>query len=335
MSNAIIFYEDKANQTQQKPQEEISGKIKMNFFNLVNNPINIPMDVESTDNLSKPKRGRPKKDATSQTKRLSDGTEIVLANEELPAYQSNVPYGDSYSETNNMLKSAIIQTDMMSNDIARDLSDIRLSKTLRKKYDYISLLSGTSSTLLTTKVTAIRELNKTITDCHNLELKRFKDLKLGGVEQDDDKRMMDMYNAFISTPVGGGGMGMSPMAGNFIPQSVDLTLGGMPNIVRANIDNSDAGYLNYVNHLTPEQNAMRHESNPNIKTVVIYDQSTGRRWFDVINIMTGESMPNVSRPDQMFLEDTTIDLRNKIARNTNLDTTYPLIVQGNAAAFEY
>lgn len=334
MSSAIIFYEDKVSQNQQKPQEEVSGKVKMNFFNLVNNPsISIPMDEESTDNLSKPKRGRPKKDATS-TKRLSDGTEIILANEELAAYQSNTPYGDSYSETNNMLKSAIMQTDMMSNDIARDLSDIRLSKTLRKKYDYISLLSGTSSTLLTTKVTAIRELNKTITDCHNLELKRHKDLKLSENEQDDDKRMMDMYNAFISTPVGGG-MGMSPVGGNFIPPSSDLTLGGMSNIIRANIDNSDAGYLNYVNHLSPEQNTMRHESNPNIKTVVIYDQSTGRRWFDVINIMTGESIPNMSKPDQMFLEDTTIDIRNKIARNTNLNTTYPLIVHGNAAAFEY
>jgi len=333
MSNAIIFYEDKTNQIQQRPPEEINGKVKMNFFNLVNNPINIPMDVESTDSLSKPKRGRPKKDATSQTKRLSDGSEIILANEDLPAYQSNVPYGESYQDTNNMLKSAIIQTDMMSNDIAKDLSDIRLSKTLRKKYDYVSLLAGTSSTLLSTKVSAIRELNKTITDCHNLELKRYKDLKLSANEQDDDKRMMDMYNAFISTPVGGGGM--SPVAGNFIPQSSELTLGGMPNIVRANLDNSDAGYLNYVNTLSPEQNLMRYEGNPNVKTVVIYDQSTGRRWFDVINILTGESVPNVSRPDQMFLEDTTIDLRNKIARNTNLDTTYPLIVQGNAAAYEY
>jgi len=331
MGNVILFYEDK---TQQKSQEEISGKVKMNFFNLVNNPtISIPMDEGSTDSLPKAKRGRPRKDSTTPTKKLSDGTEIVLANEELPAYQSNTPYGESYSETNNMLKSAIIQADIMTSDIARDLTDIRLSKTLRKKYDYISLLSGTSSTLLSTKVSAIRELNKTITDCHNLELKRYKDLKLTENEQDDDKRMMDMYNAFISTPVGG--MGMSPVAGNFIPPSSDLTLGGMPNIIRANIDNSDAGYLNYVNNMSPEQNLMRYENNPNVKTVVVYDQSTGRRWFDVINIMTGESIPNVSRPDQMFLEDTTIDLRNKIARNTNLDTTYPLVVQGNPVAFEY
>lgn len=331
MSSAILFYEDKP---KHKQQEEISGKVKMNFFNLVNNPtISIPMDEGSTDSLPKAKRGRPRKDATP-TKRLSDGTEIILANEKLETYQSNTPYGESYSETNNMLKSAIIQADMMTGDIARDLTDIRLSKTLRKKYDYISLLSGTSSTLLSTKVSAIRELNKTITDCHNLELKRYKDLRLAENEQDDDKRMMDMYNAFISTPVGGG-MGMSPVAGNFIPQSSDLTLGGMPNIIRANIDNSDAGYLNYVNNMSPEQNLMRYENNPNVKTVVVYDQSSGRRWFDVINIMTGESIPNVSRPDQMFLEDTTIDLRNKIARNTNLDTTYPLVVQGNPVAFEY
>lgn len=330
MRNAIIFFdqEEYQNKTPQvKEESKNNSNIKMDFYSLVNNPIKIPMEPVGTDlTVNGKKRGRPRKD----TKILSDGTEIVLANEsdtELSMLQTNVPYDETYNETNSMLKSAIFQADVMTNEIKNDLNEIRLSKTLKRKYDYISLLSGTSSTLLSTKVNAIRELNNIITNCHNLELKRFKDLKLSENAVDDDKRIMDMYNAFISTPIG-----TSSAPSNFMIPSADLTV-GMP-MVRSSVG-EDAGYVNYISNLSPEQNAMRYENDPNVKTVVVYDKGTSRRWFDVINIQTGESIPNISRPDSMFLEDTTLDLKNNIARNPNLNATYPLIVQGNSTMLEY
>ncbi len=244
----------------------------------------------------------PKK-KTSSKKSVGDGL-IVRADNDLPQTMTNTPYHESYAETNNMLKSVIYQSDAMSNDINKDLTEIRRSKTLKKKYDYISLLSSTSSALLGTKVTAIRELNKSITDSHNLELKRTKELKLSQAEEDDDKKISDLYNAFISTPIG--------VNSGFIPQSSE-----------------------YLTGMTPEQNMMRYEKDPNVKTVVKYQSDTGARWFDVIDLRTGESIDNSSKPSAMLLENLTLDIRNGIARDTNLDITYPLVVIGNKTIQEY
>ncbi len=275
----------------------------------------------------------PVKESTkkrSNKKPVSDGL-IVHADNNLPQVMTNTPYHESYNETNNMLKSVIYQSDTMSNEINRDLADIRRSKTLKKKYDYISLLSSTSSALLGTKVTAIRELNKSITDSHNLELRRTKELKLTQAEEDDDKKISDLYNAFISTPIG-----IGPGA-NFIPQSSELNFvpAGAMEIGATGMNNTDVGYEKYLSGMTPEQNMMRYERDPNVKTVVKYQTDTGARWFDVIDLRTGESIDNTSKPSAMLLENLTIDVRNEIARDTNLDITYPLVIIGNKNIQEY
>ena len=214
---------------------QITGK-KMSFS--VNKPIALTDDPSNF--IDQPKK---KKSKSPNVKTLSDGSKLVSGDDDLPETMKNTPYHESYTETNNMLKSVIMQSDIMTNEISKDLSDIRSSKTLKKKYDYISMLASTSSTLLGTKVTAIRELNKSITDSHNLDLKRAKELKLVN-EQDDDNRIMDMYNAFISTP-----MGIN--AANFIPQSQEMNY-----VPSGSIDtsSSDAGYVNYLNNLTPLSN---------------------------------------------------------------------------------
>lgn len=311
MKQAGIIYE-------KEDDINITGN-KMSFS--FNKEISLADDTIPTTNSETKKRGRPPK-----TKTLGDGSLMVPAesDKELPEYMTNVPYNDSYSETNNMLKSVIYQSDMMSNAINKDLTDIRSSKTLKKKYDYISLLSSTSSQLLGTKVTAIRELNKSITDSHNLELKRTKELKLNSMEQDDDKKISDLYNAFISTPMG--------VNSGFIPQSREMTYvpaGGI------DLGSQEVGYEKYLSNISPEQNMMRYENNPNVKTVVKYWSDTGARAFDVIDLTTGASVNNVSLPDPLFLENLTIDVRNSIARDTNLDRTYPLVVIGNKNIAEY
>lgn len=331
MSRIFSYEEPKIATNENEFKMDFSNLIGENSISLIDYPIK--EEIPTTKRKSK---SSSKKD-TTKTKKLSDGSEIVLAESEttaeLSVLQTNEPYSNSYNETNSMLKSAILQTDVMNTEIRSDLDSIRSSKTLKKKYDYIALLSGTSATLLGTKVNAIKELNKTINDCHNLELKRVKELKLTENEKDDDKQIMDMYNAFISTPIG---TNMSSNSASFIPSPSEITMSSMPGIVKVgDIGSTDAGYLNYVNNLTPAQNMMRYENNPNIETVVVYDQSTGKRWFDVIDMQTGQSVPNSDKPDQMFLEDTTIDTRNGIARNTNLDKTYKLMVVGSAIAMEY
>lgn len=318
----------------EKEKNKKEGLVDYSFNNFINNGVTIDQsEVSTPTDVSKKVKSKAKKKKTNvkektHTKKLSNGDEIILADDSdsggLEMYQSNEPYAETYHETNDMLKVSIMQMDTISTELKSDLDYIRASKTLKNKYKYIPELASTLGSLMNTKVTAIREINKTITDSHNLELKRVKDLKLNEVDkQDDDKYIMDMYNSFISTPVGGAPPQIAPSMN-------DMTLrSGIQNIVRANIGEDD--FTSYQNNMTPTQNAMRHEHNPDIKTVVIYDQETGRRWFDIINVRTGESIPNVPRPDNMFLEDTVIDINSKVARNTNLDQTYPVILAGGSS----
>jgi hypothetical protein len=114
-------------------------------------------------------------------------------------------------------------------------------------------------------------------------------------------------------------------------------------IVRADIGGSvptpgsqiDTSYLNYLSNLTPEQNMMRYEGDPNIKQVVVFDAATGNRFFQVIDTKTGNVVPNVPVYDQMFLEDTTLDLHTKIAKNINLNETFPIVVINEGVTSQY
>lgn len=303
-----------------KVDEKVPSLINLDFF--TSNQSLLPVEYVPED---KPKKKRRPK------KKIIDGQEIITKDKDdssqLPLYQTNEPYIDTYQETSNMLKSSIYQIDMLQSELKSDIDQIRSSKTLKKKYDYISLLSGTMSSLISTKVNAIREINKTITDSHNLEMKRIKDLKLNAaMEGDDDKRIMDLYTAYISTPVGtyNGPTAYNP------PNTMDMTLLNNNVLSTEMYQNMDNNYT-----VSPAVNRMLLMENPDIKTVVKYETATGNRYFDVINVKTGESVPGIERPDPMFLNDTTIDVRNGIARNINLDQTYTLITIDNPEINKY
>lgn len=296
-------------------------------FSFFDNPSNT--GVSMTPNLPlvvEEKEKKPRK------KRATEGKDYVpVEGKVLSKVESNEPYIDSYNETNAMLRSSIGQIDQLSGEIKSELDSIRTSKTLKKKYEYIAELTSTSGTLLGTKITAIREMNKVISDCHNLEIKRIKDLKIGADEADDDKKIMDLYNAFINMPMSAG----TPTG--IIPSASEITLGvnGMTPQVAAS-DVYDNGYQNYINNMTPEQNRMRMENNPNMQTIVIFNPETGERQFDVIDRTTGQSIPNMAKPDPFLFEDINIDVRNGVARNTALDVVYPLvIIGGNGKINEY
>lgn len=263
----------------------------------------------------KKKRGRPKKKI--------DSSEIVTVEEssptELSMLQSNTPYINSYEENNAALRGAVVQLDFLNNEVTEQIHAIKNSKTIKKKYDYISDLSAVSSNIISSKISAIRELNNTISKCHDLELKRTKELKLTTDDKTDDQRLMDMYNAYISVPMG---------TRYPTPNPIDLVTqsGGLNQF---NNTNEDFMYQQYQQNKTPEQNYMLQLEDPNIKTVVVYDRGTGQRRFDVIDMSTGQSVPNMPLPDPAFLDDTNINLKTGMARNSNINMNYPLIVVGD------
>ena len=63
-----------------------------------------------------------------------------------------------------------------------------------------------------------------------------------------------------------------------------------------------------------------------IDTVVVYDDATGNRWFDVVDKVTRQPIPNVEKPDPTYIYDLDINVRGGFAKDSNRNVTYPLIV---------
>lgn len=276
------------------------------------------------------KGGSTFKDDAEKKSRAKKRAESAMSGEVLPARvaeaasgSSGENYIQSYSKTNAMLEGAIAQTDQLSAEIKEDIDTIRASKTLKNKYTYLTNLTASSASLISTKIQAIREINSSISQSHKLELDRMKAVRDSEKEQNDDSRMMDLYKAFVNTPVGTyaspnipaiSEMAMAPGTNNILP----ISMGDIPD-----------------GQLSPEEIRMRMENNPNIMTVVKFNQSTGQRYFDVIDRTNGASIPNYPRPDAFLLDNTTIDIHTKSARNKDLDVVWPLVLIGDGDVSEY
>lgn len=318
MNTFIPFWEQPNNNEQINVNSNVVANDEGNIgvdFSFFSNDAAKKIDSGVSDVSDKPKkRNKPK---------VAVNGEVLPDREVNPipgATVADVDYASTYNETNNLIRGAILQADELGAEIRKDIEDVRSSKTLKGRYTYLVNLNASASSLLTTKISAIKELNSTITQVHNLELNRMKALKLDKADENDDMKMMDIYSAFVNTPIGT----YTPAA----PSIQDLTIGvnGQGNNISAveMVAQQQIGAP-----LTPEQNRMRMESNTNIQTVVRYDQTTGMRTFDVIDRNTGMSVPNYPRPDGFLLEDTTIDVANGIARNRNINTVWPLVVEGS------
>ena len=270
----------------------------------------------------KKKRGRPRK---------SDKVEMVHVNSdrEMSMMETNQPYITTYADTTQQLKNTINGIDMMASQIEHDLQMVRASRTLKKKYDYICELTSAAGSLVSNRISALREINSAITNAHRLDQARMKQNKeIAGV--DDDKAIMDMYNAFVNTPVGT----MQALPPGFsIPASALNGPNGLA--INRNGMTEDQMYDNFVQNPSPEMSAIRMEMNPNIKTVVVYNQETQEKYFDIVDVSTGQSVPGIERPSDRLLARMDINLRDGIARNIDANLSYDLVIVGNRRIDEY
>ena len=281
----------------------------------------------------------PSPSTTTKTTRKKKTTDTNPNNNIIPAekdtkYSQNEPYMNMYQETNNLLKTAITQLDIGLGEMQNDMTALRNNKTLRNKYQSMSMIQKNMGDFLGNKINAIKELNNVITKCNDMEFKRAKELK-EIQNQDDDARIMDLYNAMISMPVGGqsGSManGFSSPLG---PTTFDMTYAAnpnsnMPNIITSVDVNGDAGYEAYLQNKTPNQNMMSLSNNPNVQQVVIHNRNTGQSYFEIMDMSTMQPVPNTDRYDTSFLADTHLDLVNNIATNVNIGESYPIIQIGS------
>lgn len=309
--------------------------ITTNVDNTTLTPSIIPIAQNATEENTEPpkrKRGRPRKSEQQQSNTTT--TEIAPStnsnhspsNNTVSMCQTSEPYIDTFDETNDMLKYSIMQLDVLTNDVKNELDTIRNSKTLKGKYKYISELCSTASALVSSKISAIKEINSVTHNCHKLELQRVKDMKVSELnKQDDDKYITDLYNAYINTPIGG--------APNPALQYTSANVAGNMNALMNGVNtvnvNEEQNFQNYMNNLSPEQNRMILGDNPNIETVVVYDPNTGEKAFEVIDTNTGLSVPNYPRPNSTLLDDTSVDVSTGIASNTNIGQNWKVVVLGD------
>lgn len=325
---------DRIKKQQQKPVEKTSSDNVITGMNFdIFKEVTIPLNVEEV---------QPKQNTQKRKKSNIINTTGVVPADKDTRYSQTEPYMDKYQETNAILKSAIAQIDIGLQDMQSDLMMLRSNKTLRNKYQQMSMIQGSMGNYLGNKIAAARELNNTITKCNELELKRAKDLK-ELENQDDDKRIMDLYNAMVSMPVGGQAGMMNGFSNPLGPNTFEMTYAGNPNSPTPNIVTSiegqpenDIGYRNYIQNKTPAQNMMMLDSNPNIQQVVVHNRATGQSYFEIMDMSTMTPVPNTDKYDNSFLEDTHMDFINNIATNVNIGESYPIIqIGGDPILNEY
>lgn len=333
--------------SQPQPVQEVIPQQQMNFNNysgtgisfggLMNPNAVVPMVTEINENAPEVSiiDGSGKKRKSSKKK---DSDKPVSSAEIV----NNTVYSESYDATNEMLARTIAQVDELACNIKAELDAVRSAKALKGRYLYMTNMSSSLATLLSTKINAIKEINNSIKISNDAEYRRFKDNR--AIEaQDDSKYIMDMYKAYTSIPVGS--LPQSSIQYNKPPSMVDMTvssLGKQPDasdIFKADIVGGltagDSGFVNFMNNLTPEQNAMINEGNPNIKEVIVYDEATGRKYFDWMDYSTNKRVPNMPIKDSSLMEDFVIDPKTRTARNINMGISMPVIYQNEGAFNNY
>ena len=252
-------------------------------------------------------------------------------------------YEKGYIDNAKLLYSAIAQTESMYNNIDDELSKFRENKSYggRNRIMHISNYMNTQVGLINTKITAVRELNSVRNKINDLVLKKEQMMKDTN-EENSDKSIMDAYYALVNAPR----YGLPSVKQNLPPASINtgLTMAGnniptgsfSTSVVRGPMIQSeeDISFQEYQNNLTPVQKKMIADKDPNIKTVVVYDQTSGNKWFDVIDVTTGKSIPGIQRPAEFLLDNMRIDIRNGLGVNSNTNMTFPLVLLGTQAIDE-
>lgn len=316
----------------------------LNSSNLVQS--NNSVEVMTADEVAAEKRkrgpGRPPKNSPPIT--YTSGI-IEADNKKKNSPSTEIEKG--YDVTTKLLYGAIAQADNMYNNLDQELNNFRSNSHYggRNRMETMSNFMNTQVGLINTKVSAIRELNSSRSKINDLIMKREQMLKDTG-EENSDKAVMDAYYAFINAPRYGlptVNQALSPsslntgvnLAGQAIPTT---SIGGLSGVVSADPTNQQAvqntSFESYTQNLSPIQKRMIVDKDPNIKTVVVYDQSTGMKYFDVVNVSTGQSIPGVQKPAEFLLDTMRIDARNGIAVNSNANMTFPLVLVGMRAADE-
>lgn len=322
----------------QRPVQQVedTGGLGLNFGSLVDGtaetlPVAAPVVTELPE-----KKTRKRKSSSDKPEKINHAEEV-----------DQVVYSDTYMDTNALLHQTIGQLDVVAAEMKDELDKIVKSRTIKGRYMAMGNVSKSLSDMLSTKVQAIKELNNSIKAVNDMEYRRAKDNRSFESEQGDDKAIMDLYNAFVQAPVSANIPSTGPYSligpnindvmfgANQLPAGSNEVIASDGSIITYDTNQSQQNSMfnNYMSNLTPEQNAMINEGKT--ETVVVYDKATGAKSFEVVDSKTMQPVPNMPVPDPMFLADVTVDVRRKVARNTNLNQVYKVITVNDDTVSEY
>lgn len=333
------YYEyQKKMQALETPQIVSNGSNRR-FFSVVEDPKNNPKSMVPVDNIEVEQAQEKKRRA--KKKEVSEGESVIVRaskaagdKQEVERVSGTVEETSSaysYMETTGMLREVMGQIDAVNSELMREFDMVKHSRTMKNKHNVMIGLSENVGSLLSNKINAIKEINATITKANDLDYKKDKDRRAAAANVDDDKYIADLYKSFMNN-------NGAALANPQVPQ-IDPSIYGS-SVVRANMNTgntgiTDAGYLNYMSNLSPEQNAMRYENNANVKQVLVFDASTGHRFFQYMDMSTGQAIPNMPVYDDLFLDEFTIDRAKGIAKSNNLNEVMPLVVINEGVTENY
>ena len=314
----------------------------------------VQKDDETTTAITTSKRkrgpGRPPKNGTPITYTDIVTEDTNTANRKKDSFEKKMENG--YAPQAAMLFSTIQQTDYLYGSINEELQKYKDNRNYGGKTRAMNMSSLLSSQVgvINAKTNIVRELNNIRSRINDSIMKNnqlMKDTK----EDNADKAVMDAYYALVNAPQYGLNSNISPLSPSSINTGVNLSGQAIPSMnINTGIVTSDdttpqlppgmgnnsvdTSFQNYLQNLTPIQQRMILEKDPNVKTVVVYNQSTGHKYFDIVNVSTGQSIAGAQRPAEFLLDDMRVDFRTGTATNSNANMTFPLVVTGNRAIDE-
>lgn len=283
--------------------------------------------------------GRPPKNKDNTANTYTDpNTVIGRTTSKTPEQQ----YENGYKGQAALLLDAIAKSEEVYNRVNDELNRFSDNKLYggKNRLQHISEFMNTQIGVINSKINAVRELDNIRHKINEIMVKRMQMDR--DVEENSDKAVMDAYYALVNSSNYGLPQMVAPLSAQTINTGVNMV--GNPvqsnlildssDIIRGDMNTSDPSFEAYKKNLTPIQRKMILDNDPNIKTVVVYDQSSGNKYFDVVNVQTGQSVPGVTRPAEFLLDSMRIDARNGVAINSNVNQTYPLVIIGTRLADE-
>ena len=180
----------------------------------------------------------------------------------------------------NLIAGVLAQTEQLYQSVEDQLKMFKDNKSYGGKTRNMTMaeLQNTQVSLLNTKITAIKEMNNVRNKINDLNMKHDQMMRDTG-EENSDKSVMESYYALINAPRYGLPTFSQPLHPSSINTGVNLSGGVVPSspIITAGVGETQAPTP--IQNLNPVQQRMIMEKNPNVKTVVVYNQTTGNNYW--------------------------------------------------------